>query len=289
MDVCACSKENGHQTKHIIQMKLKAITSVFAALTVAATAQSKLVIKGSDTLGAKMVPQLSEAYKAEGNNVNFEIAAEGSSTCFTSLLAGTADFGMSSRSIKSAEKDEFASKGQEAVAHVAGVDMIAVILNEANGVKSLTKDQVAGIFTGKITDWSQVGGKAGTIKAYTRNTSSGTYKTFQKLAMNKVDYGKNTQKMAGNEQIAEAVAGDVNGIGYVGLAYVGRDGISAAKVDGVLPAPENQSTYALSRNLYYYTVGQPTGEAKKFIEWSLTSPKAAEVINGVGFIAPAKK
>lgn len=270
-------------------MKLKTFTSVFAALTVAATAQTKLVIKGSDTLGAKMVPQLSEAYKAAGNNVDFEIAAEGSSTCFTALLSGTADFGMSSRSIKSKEKDKFAAKGQEAVAHVAGVDMIAVVVNEANGVKSLTKAQVAGIFTGKITDWSQVGGKAGKIKAYTRNTSSGTYKTFQKLAMNKVDYGKNTQKMAGNEQIAEAVAGDVNGIGYVGLAYVKRDGISPTKVDGVEPIPANQKTYPLSRNLYYYTVGQPTGEVKKFIQWSLTSPAAAEIINSVGFIAPAVK
>ncbi len=269
-------------------MKLKTITSVFAALTVVATAQTKLVIKGSDTLGAKMVPQLSEAYKAAGNNVEFEIAAEGSSTCFASLLAGTADFGMSSRGIKSSEKDAFAAKGQEAVAHIAGVDMIAVIVNEANGVKALTKAQVAGIFTGKITDWSQVGGKAGAIKAYTRNTSSGTYKTFQKLAMNKVDYGKNTQKMAGNEQIAEAVSSDVNGIGYVGLAYAERDGVSAATVDGIAPKPENQASYSLSRNLYFYTIGQPTGEAKKFIDWSLTSDEAAKIVTKVGFIAPAK-
>ncbi len=144
----------------------------------------------------------------------------------------------------------------------------------------------ADLFTGKITDWSQVGGKAGKIKGYTRNTSSGTYKTFQKLAMNKADYGKDTQKMAGNEQIAEAVAGDVNGIGYVGLAYIGRDGIAAATVDGVAPSPATQMSYALSRNLYYYTIGEPTGAAKKFIEWSLTSPKAADVINKVGFIAP---
>ncbi len=233
-----------------------------------------------------MVPQLTEAYKAAGNNIQFEIAAEGSSSCFTALLAGTADFGMSSRGIKSKEKDKFASKGQEAVAHIAGVDMIAVIVNEANGVKALTKKQVADIFTGKVSDWSQIGGKAGAIKAYTRNTSSGTYKTFQKLAMNKVDYGKNTRKMAGNEQIAEAVAGDVNGIGYVGLAYAKRDGIAAATVDNVSPEPANKTTYPLSRNLYYYTVGQPKGEVQKFINWSLTSPVAAKVINNVGFIAP---
>jgi phosphate transport system substrate-binding protein len=266
------------------------VKAIVAGLAISATAsaQPKLVVKGSDTLGAKMVPQLAEKYKAEGNNVSFEIAAEGSSTCFTNLLAGTADFGMSSRSVKSSEKNNFASAGKELVEHVAGVDMIAVIVNEANDVKELTKDQVKGIFTGTITDWSEVGGKAGEIKAFTRNTSSGTYKTFQKLAMDKVDYGKNTQKMAGNEQIAQEVAKDANGIGYVGLAYVGKDGIAPAAVNGVLPEAKNSKEYALSRNLYYYTVGQPTGEVKKFIDWSTTSKDAAKVIEKVGFIAPSK-
>ena len=103
-------------------MKFKAITSALAAglvLAASATAQTKLTVKGSDTLGAKMVPQLAEAYKAAGNNVSFEIAAEGSSTCFTNLLAGTADFGMSSRSVKASEKNKFASAGKELVEHVA--------------------------------------------------------------------------------------------------------------------------------------------------------------------------
>ncbi|MGJ8671492.1 phosphate ABC transporter substrate-binding protein [Rubritalea sp.] len=257
------------------------------AITATASAQTKLVVKGSDTLGAKMVPQLAEKYKSEGNNVSFEIAAEGSSTCFTNLLAGTADFGMSSRAVKSSEKNNFASAGKDLVEHIAGVDMIAVIVNEANDVQELTKDQVKGIFTGTITDWSEVGGKAGEINVFTRNTSSGTYKTFQKLGMDSVDYGKNTQKMAGNEQIAQEVANSANGIGYVGLAYINKDGISAAAVDGVLPEPKNAADYALSRNLYYYTVGEPTGEVEKFITWSTTSDDAAEVIEKVGFIAPA--
>ncbi|MGJ8676623.1 MAG: phosphate ABC transporter substrate-binding protein [Akkermansiaceae bacterium] len=271
---------------------MKLLTSIAiasVALCAVAQAQTKLVIKGSDTLGAKMVPQLAEAYKAAGNNVSFEIAAEGSSTCFTALLGGTADFGMSSRGIKSSEKDSFAAAGKECLEHVAGVDMIAVVVNEANGVKSLTKAQIAGIFTGTITDWSEVGGKAGAINAYTRNTSSGTYKTFQKLAMDKKDYGENTQKMAGNEQIAAETAKDTNGIGYVGLAYVDRDGIAPVSVDGVLPTPDKASEYALSRNLYYYTVGEPTGEAAKFIKWSTTTPEAGAIIEKVGFIAPPKK
>jgi len=122
-----------------------------------------------------------------GNNVKFEIAAEGSSSAFKALLDNTAEIGMSSRSIKDTEKDKFTAKGQTIVEHVAGVDMIAVITNNANGVKDLKKSQIEGIFTGAITDWSEVGGTPGKISIFTRNETSGTYKTFQKLAMNKKD------------------------------------------------------------------------------------------------------
>lgn len=269
-------------------MKALAIAlSLGAALAVTATAQNKITIKGSDTLGAKMVPQLAEAYKAAGNDVDFDIAAEGSSQAFTALEAGTAEIGMSSRSAKEEEKNKFTAAGKELVEHVAGVDMMAVIVNEGNGVDNLTLKQVEGIFTGDITDWSEVGGKPGKIAAYTRNTASGTYKTFQKLAMNKRDYGSETQKMAGNEQIASEVAQDASGIGYVGLAYADKPGLKSVKVDGVEGSPAHKAEYPLSRNLYYYTIGQPTGEAKKFLDWATSDPLAMKVVKKVGFI-PAK-
>ncbi len=264
------------------------LAGIFAAATVSLSAQTNLVVKGSDTLGAKMVPQLAEVYKAQGNNVNFEIAAEGSSTCFTNLLAGTADFGMSSRAAKDQEKNNFTAAGKELVEIVAGVDMIAVVANEANPVKELNKEQIEGIFTGAITDWAEVGGTPGKITVFTRNTSSGTYATFQKLALNKKDYGTDTQKMAGNEQIAAEVAKNVRGIGYVGLAYSDRDGLIPVTIDGVAPTAENADKYAYARNLYYYSDGQPTGEAKKFIDWATTNPIAGKVIQKVGFIAPKK-
>ncbi|MDB4804968.1 substrate-binding domain-containing protein, partial [Akkermansiaceae bacterium] len=133
-------------------------------------------------------------------------------------------------------------------------------------------------------DWSEVGGKSGKISVYTRNTTSGTYKTFQGLAMAKRDYSSNSQKMAGNEQIATEVAGNVNGIGYVGLAYAGKDGLRALKVDDVSPKPKNKADYPLSRKLFYYTVNEPTGEAKKFLDWSINSAAAKEIIAKVGFI-----
>ncbi|NNC88524.1 MAG: phosphate ABC transporter substrate-binding protein [Akkermansiaceae bacterium] len=264
---------------------MKSMAAVLAASAILPiSAQTKIVIKGSDTLGAKMVPQLAEAYKASGATADFEIAAEGSSTCFTNLLAGTCQLGMSSRGAKDSEKDNFTAAGKDLVEHVAAWDMIAVIVNASNGVRDLSLKQVEGIFTGEITDWSEVGGKPGKISVYTRNTSSGTYKSFQEMAMNKRDYGANTQKMAGNEQIASEVSKNPNGIGYVGLAYAGKDGIKAAKVDGESAKPRNKADYPLSRKLFYYTVGQPSGEVKKFLDWAATSAVGAEVVERVGFI-----
>ena len=266
------------------KMKYTALITLGAMIAGSTLAQEKIVIKGSDTLGAKMVPQLKEAYVAAGNKTDFEIAAEGSSQAFTNLIAGTADIGMSSRDAKEEEKNNFIAKGKALVEHVAAWDMIAVVTNKNNGVRGLTLKQIEGIFTGDIKDWSEVGGKPGKISVYTRNTSSGTYKTFQKMAMSKRDYSSGSQKMAGNEQIAAEVASNPNGIGYVGLAYAVKDGLRAVKVDGESPKPRNKTDYPLSRKLYYYTVGEPKGEVKKFIDWAIKSKGAAEVIEKVGFI-----
>ncbi len=247
-----------------------------------------LTFKGSDTIGCKMAPQLAEAYVASGHSVKFNIAAEGSSVAFKALLDGTANIGMSSRSAKDEEKDKFTAKGQELTETVAGVDMICVIVNNANGVTDLSKDDVKAIFTGSITDWSEVGGTPGEIAIFTRNETSGTYKTFQKLAMDKVDYGANCQKQAGNTQIVEQVSKNANGIGYVGLAYAKAEGVTSITVDGVEATPESADEYPLSRNLYYYTIGEPTGEAKKFLDWATTDPLAGAVVKKVGFIPLAK-
>lgn len=253
----------------------------------AANAQEKLAVKGSDTINAKLMPRLADAYKAAGNEVTFEIEDKGSSSAFTNLEAGTADIGASSRDVKDSEKEKFTAKGQELMEFVAAVDMIAVILNEKNAVGNLTLKQVEGIFTGEITDWAEVGGKPGKINAYTRNETSGTYATFQKLAMAGRDYGSDTQKMEGNEQIATEVAGDANGIGYVGKAYASKEGVKTASVDGVAFDDKNKASYAIARNLYYYTVGTPKGTAAEFLVWAIHSDAAADIVSDTGFI-PAK-
>lgn len=264
-------------------MKLISILFASAAILTVAQAQ-KLSIKGSDTLGAKLVPQLAEAFKAAGNKVEFEIAAEGSSTAFPALANGTAQIGMSSRKVKDDERTFCRTKGVYLKEHEVAHDMIVVIVNKNSPLSNLTKDQVAKIFTGQVKDWSEIGGTPGKISIYTRNTSSGTYKDWQKLAMGGRDYPSSSQKLAGNEQIAQEVAKNKNGIGYVGLAYAKSSGIKGVSIDGVQPVANNAKKYAYSRLCYFYAPDKPTAEAQAFMDF-VESPAGQAIVARTGFIS----
>ena len=244
----------------------------------------KLVIMGSDTLGSKLVLQLKEAYREAGNRTIFEISADGSSQAFANLLAGEADIGMSSREARDEEEEKFKKQGKNLSEFTAGWDMIAVVVNEKRAVRKLTLKEIEGIFSGDITDWSELGAKPGKIAVYTRNAASGTYRIFRKLAVSNRDYSGAARKLAGNEQIANEVVANENGIGYVGLAFAQKKGLRAVRIDGVSPRPRNREKYPLARRLYFYTAGEPEGDTKRFLDWSLHSEEAREIVSKVGFI-----
>jgi phosphate transport system substrate-binding protein len=263
---------------------LRTSIGLLAGAVLAATAGAQTIsIKGSDTLGAKLVPQLAESFKAKNPGVKFEIAAEGSSTAFPALANGTAQIGMSSRKAKSEEITAARAKGIKLNEVEACHDMLTVIVNKNNPVKGLTKDQVAKIFTGQVKDWSEVGGTPGPISIYTRNTSSGTYKDWQTLAMKGRDYPSNSQKMAGNEQIAQEVAKNKNGIGYVGLAYSKAAGIHTVAIDGVQPIEANARTFAYSRACYLYVPENADATVKAFVDF-VTSSEGQAIAQRIGFV-----
>jgi phosphate transport system substrate-binding protein len=267
---------------------MKKIALLLSLLAAVSTAQAqKLVIKGSDTLGAKLVPTLAEEYKARNPGVSFEIAAEGSTTGIAAIIDGTAQIGMSSRRAKATEISAAQAKGVTMKPTIVAFDGVAVVLNGSNPVSSLTKRQVEQIFAGDITDWSAVGGSAGVISIYTRNTSSGTYSDFKALAMKNRDYASSSQKMAGNEQIVAEVAKNPNGIGYCGLAYMNEPGVKVASIDGSTPSKESvlSKKYPYARPTFYYTNGEPTGEAKKFLDFTL-SDEGKKIVEKIGFVAP---
>jgi phosphate transport system substrate-binding protein len=266
---------------------MKKLLLTLAALSVATVVAraDTLVIKGSDTLGAKLVPQLAEEFKAQHLGTTFNIAAEGSTTGISAIIDGTAQIGMASRPTKPEEVAAAKVKGVNFKETIVAYDGIAVIVNSANPVKSLTKKQVEQIFTGDVTDWSAVGGSAGKISAYTRNTSSGTYSEFKELAMKKRDYAQDSQKMAGNEQIASEVSKNPNGAGYVGLAYTKASGIKVVAIDGAMPSKESVlgKAYPYARPTFYYTNGEPAGLAKQFVDFTV-SDAGQKIVEQVGFV-----
>lgn len=267
-------------------MKITYLTlSLGLALTLASAKADRLVIKGSDTLGAKLVPQLAEQFKAQNPGTTFDIAAEGSTTGIAAIIDGTAQIGMASRRAKPAEISAATGKGVNMKPTIVAYDGIAVIVNQANPIKGLTKKQVEQIFTGEVTDWSAVGGSGGKISIYTRNTSSGTYSDFKELAMKKRDYAGTSQKMAGNEQIASEVGKNPNGIGYVGLAYDKAPGIKAMPIDGVLSSVQTVQahTYPYARPTFYYTNGEPAGLAKQFLDFTIGAA-GQKIVSQVGFV-----
>jgi phosphate transport system substrate-binding protein len=134
-----------------------------------------------------------------------------------------------------------------------------------------------------VKDWSELGGAPGPISIYTRNTSSGTYKDWQKLAMDGRDYPASSLKMAGNEQIAQEVAKNKGGIGYVGLAYAKTRGIKAVKIDDVAPVAANKKSYVYSRECYLYTPEKSSDETKAFLDF-IKSDAGKKVVESTGFI-----
>jgi phosphate transport system substrate-binding protein len=267
-------------------MSLKPLLSLSIAVALAAPAfAGSLVIKGSDTLGAKLVPQLAEAFKARHPEASFNISAEGSATGIAAIIDGTAQIGMSSRKVEIPEEAAAAAKGVKFIPTVVAHDGIAVIVNDKNPVTKLSRKQVERLFTGDVTDWSAVGGKPGTVSIYTRNTSSGTFKDFKTMAMKKRDYAASSQKLAGNEQIAAEVGKNQNGIGYVGLAYTKAPGVKVVVIDGTQLSDANirAGKYPYARDTYLYTNGAPRGETKTFIDFA-TSEEGQKIAAQVGFV-----
>lgn len=253
---------------------------------ISAFAADSIVIKGSDTMGARLVPQLAEAFRRFNPAVSFEISSEGSGTGLASLFDGTADVAMSSREIRETEILEAERRGISLVKVAIAFDGIAIVVNDRNPVDDLDERLVERIFCGDLRDWGALEGKGGSISVYTRNASSGTYVAFQELAMRQRDYGRMNQRLAGNEQIADEVASNPLGIGYVGLAYMDLPGLKVLSINGHEPDPLAVSTgvYPYARPLFFVLRASPEREVvDQFVDFAL-SPMGQRLVAAVQFV-----
>ena len=250
--------------------------------------RNTVTIKGSDTM-VILGQRFAEEYMRQNPNVVIQVNGGGSGTGIAALINGTVDLAQSSRPMKAGEKENV-EKRRNAELHETPValDALAVFVNEANPVKELTIDQLAQIYTGKITNWNQVGGADAAIVLYGRENSSGTYEYFKENVLNKADFAPRTQTLAGTAAVINAVARDRNGIGYGGIAY--GEGVRAVAIKkdagspAVEPTAENvaNGTYPISRHLYLYWIESAGPQVKQFVDWA-TSAEGQKLVENVGY------
>jgi len=244
----------------------------FAGSLVASTT---ITIKGSDTL-VRLGQRWAEEYMKLNEGVVIQVSGGGSGTGIAALLNGGTDICEASRDMKEKEYKKAEELGIKPYRVSVALDGIAVFLNENNSVKELSFAQLKGIYTGAITNWKEVGGPDTRIILYGRENNSGTYAFFKEHVLDKEDYSEYTQTLPGTAAVVNAVSKDVNGIGYGGIAWAqGVKYAAVRKTDdspAILPSVEavSDGTYPISRDLYWFFNGKPTGELKKLLNWALS-------------------
>lgn len=286
---------------------------------VSAGKDNLLRISGSNTIGAQLAPALAEAFlkqlgakdvrsvpgtepeetlesgvlPGEAKPQVISIRSHGSATAFTDLATDKCDIGLASRKIRSDEAQSLSALGDltsPSSEHILALDGVAIIVNGDNAIESLTKDQVAKIFSGEITNWTQLLVPGGPIKVYARDDRSGTFDSFKSLVLVNNPLTPNAVRFEDSNQLSAAVARDRNGIGFIGLAYVKNAKALAISESDATPLVPNRLTvatedYILSRRLYLYTPAKPANPwVAKFVEFALARA-GQDVVDGHGFIA----
>lgn len=247
-----------------------------------AMAAETLQIDGSTTVGP-IGDAFAEAFK---DKASITVSKTGSGDGATALVEGRCNIAMMSRFMKGSEYKAAVEKEIYPVAHAIAMDGVCPVVHPSNPVKELTRAQVKDIYTGKISNWNEIGGADMPIVIISRDTSSGTYETFHKLVMKKEKMADSVEYVNSNPQSHARVKNTKGAIGYVGLGFIDRH-VKALKIDGVTP---NQSTiskgiFPVSRPLFLFTNGYPTlgSVVHAFCTFHLTE-EGQEIIEDKGFV-----
>ncbi len=265
----------------------------------AASGKNSIQIKGSDTM-VNLGQSWAELYMEEHPTDFVAVTGGGSGTGLSSLISGTCDIAMSSREIKKKEIDLAKAKGINPNEIKVALDGLAVVVHPKNSVSQLTLDQLAGIFTGKITNWKEVGGSDKKIVVLSREVNSGTHVYFKEHVLRKGDANSKEEfvpsalMLSSSQAIADEVATNTSAIGYYGMGYISpkqksiaiahdpAQGFIEPSIDNVL-----SGKYPISRPLFLYTNGEPQGLVKKFVEYMLSS-EGQKIVTETDFV-PIKK
>jgi phosphate transport system substrate-binding protein len=248
---------------------------------------TKLNVSGSTTI-LPIAEQAAEAFHAAHAQTSVLVSGLGSSAGIEAVSAGTAQIGTSSRDLKPAER------GLGLVDTPIAYDGIAVIVSPMNRVGALTSEQLRDIFSGRVKNWSQVGGEDRPIELVNRDEASGTREAFQKIVMKDAKFDPAATVLPGTGQVRDVVARAPGAIGYISLGFVvprfTNVPVKALAIDGVAPSEKTvaDGTYPIGRVLHFLTKGAPTGVTKQFIDFVLSDAVQKGVVIDAGFIPIAE-
>ena len=251
-----------------------------ALLTSCSSGEAKTVSTDGSTSMEKVIGALGEAFEADNSGTTFTYNPTGSGSGITAVLEGRCDIGLSSRALKDDEK------AQGLTETVLAYDGIAIIVNPENTVEDLTVDQIASIYKGEVTNWSEVGGADGEIVLIGREAGSGTRDGFESITGTK-DACKYRQELTSTGDVITTVANNPNAIGYASLASV-KDTVKVLKVGGVTPTEDTvkDGTYLIQRPFVFVTKTDTklSDTAQKFFDYAMSSA-AASIISKAGAVA----
>jgi phosphate transport system substrate-binding protein len=247
-------------------------------------------IKGSDTV-LPISQKEAEEYMKENPSAGITVTGGGSGVGILSLLSGSTEIAQASRAISFSEKQKLRDEGKNAVEVIVAYDALAVIVHPSNKVANLTREQLEGIFRGKIKNWKEVGGDDKKIVVYSRETSSGTYEFFKESVLKNKNYMNGIMSLPATGAIIQSIAQTEGAIGYVGLAYVNKK-VKPVHVsyDGGLsyvePSEKNamNKSYPIVRPLYFYYEESAKDQVSHFIDY-LLSPEGQRIVSELGFVA----
>jgi phosphate transport system substrate-binding protein len=243
-------------------------------ITPTAGAADKIVIRGSNTIGEELAPRLIAEFAKEHPAVKFDLETKATGYGMAALRVGLCDIAAASRPAIAADLELAKDANVEMNEYVLGAYCAAVVVQASNPVTNLTRDQVRGIFTGKIQNWSEVGGPDLAVQVHIRDAISGTHLGFKELAMSNEDYAPRLKLYTNYTGIVTAVAANPGAIGFSGLTSAAKEGVKAVAIDGVLPARQtaNDGTYPIARVLRFYTnKAKESPDTKQFIEFVQSS------------------
>ncbi|KUK23355.1 MAG: Phosphate ABC transporter substrate-binding protein, PhoT family [Thermotoga petrophila] len=264
--------------------KMILVPLLILSIASAVLAQAKDISMVGSTTVLPIAQACAEEFMDLNPNVNVSVKGGGSGVGIAALIDGTCDIANASRPMKVGEIRKAKEKGVNPVAHVIAKDGIAVVVHPSNPINGLTLEQLKAIYTGKINNWKEVGGRDMKIVVVSRDSASGTYETFHELVLKGEKLRGDALLLASNQAVATTVVQTEGAIGYIGLGYLSQK-VKALKIDGIAPSKETvvDGSYKLARPLFMYTNGEPKGLVKEFIDFVL-SPEGQKIVEEQGFI-----